>query len=350
MEHKFGINGGILPSDVDNSLKNHPDIEAILITSPTYDGVVSDIRQIAETAHAAGVPLLVDEAHGAHFPFSTYFPESAITSGADLVIQSLHKTLPAMTQTAILHRCSDRVDRDRVVRFMDMYQTSSPSYILMESIDACMERLKYHAKEMFLSYTEMLKEAREKLRSLQVLELITEEISGQNAIYDYDCSKILISTGACSGSEIHSLLRETYHIELEMDSLSYITALTSVGDTREGFDRLCHALLEIDRELLDKVIDKKCLEYPDPCIRMEQTMTISEAMDAETEVCPLMESEGRISAEFAYFYPPGIPVITPGERITGQVIDNVRRCKKRGFHLQGLKDYSNQSILIVRET
>jgi arginine/lysine/ornithine decarboxylase len=220
----------------------------------------------------------------------------------------------------------------------------------MESIDACIEKLKYNAKKMFAFYTEMLEETREKLCSLQILQLITEEISGQNAIYDYDKSKILISTGMCSGSRIHSILREKYHIELEMDSLSYITALTSVGDTREGFERLCHALSEIDLELLALGIQRKALVYPDPCIQMEQIMTISEAMDAETEVCPLMESERRISAEFAYFYPPGIPVMTPGERITGQVLDNVRRCRKQGFHLQGLQDYTNQSILTVVET
>jgi arginine/lysine/ornithine decarboxylase len=349
IESKFGINGGILPEDVDNSLKKDPDIAAVLLTSPTYDGVVSDVKCIAEIAYKHEVPLIVDEAHGAHFAFSSYFPKSAVQSGADLVIQSLHKTLPAMTQTAVLHRCTDRIDREKLIRFMGIYQTSSPSYILMESMDACMEKLQREGEEMFRSYVDLLFEARERLRGLKHLKLITEDIKGSAAIYDYDRSKILISTigTEITGKELHERLRTRYHLELEMDADSYVTALTSVGDRREGFLRLCRALLEIDETLSLK---KKETTVANPCMPLEQVMRISDAMDAELAQVPFLESEGQISGEFAYFYPPGIPVLVPGERITGQFLKNVRRYIQQGYVLQGLCDYQNQSILIVKKT
>ena len=148
LEHELGINGGITPSRVKRALEENPDIEAILITSPTYDGVVSDVAGISRIAGEYHIPLIVDEAHGAHFCFSDYFPVSAVELGADIVIQSIHKTLPSMTQTAVLHRCSDRVSSDMLKRFMGIYQSSSPSYILMASIDACMDKIEKDGQEL----------------------------------------------------------------------------------------------------------------------------------------------------------------------------------------------------------
>lgn len=371
MEKRHGINGGILPEDVENTLKEQKDIQAVLVTSPTYDGVVSNIGKIAEIVHRAGIPLIVDEAHGAHFHFHSYFPVSAAECGADLVIQSFHKTLPSMTQTAILHRCSDRIDRDLLMRFLGIYQTSSPSYVLMASMDACIHRLQNQSEVMYEQYTKNLQEARKRIRACKVLHLVTDEIVGEKGIFDYDRSKILISTvdAGMNGGELSSLLREKYHLEMEMDAEHYVTALTSVGDTREGFDRLCEALLEIDTELqLLAAGDNLRLKVMPSAdgrgeskntvngidldmagLSMEQVMKISEAMDAETEICEFEKSEGKISAEFAYFYPPGIPVITPGERITGQFLKNVRRYIDHGFLLQGLSDYKNVTLKTVKE-
>jgi arginine/lysine/ornithine decarboxylase len=232
---------------------------------------------------------------------------------------------------------------------MGIYQTSSPSYILMESMDACMDKLQREGEEMFRFYVDLLFEARERLRDLKHLKLITEDIKGSAAIYDYDRSKILISTieTEITGKELHERLRTRYHLELEMDADSYVTALTSVGDRREGFLRLCRALLEIDETLSLK---KKETTVANPCMPLEQVMRISDAMDAELTQVPFLESEGQISGEFAYFYPPGIPVLVPGERITGQFLKNVRRYIQQGYVLQGLCDYQNQSILIVKKT
>ena len=163
MDMKWWINGGIFPDKVERCLAENPEIKAVLITSPTYDGVVSDVKAIAEITHKYEIPLIVDEAHGAHFHFSNYFPTSAVELGADLVIQSFHKTLPAMTQTAILHNCSDRVDGRLIRRFMGIYQTSSPSYILMASIDACIDTMTAEGHEMFREFTKMLERTRKRL-------------------------------------------------------------------------------------------------------------------------------------------------------------------------------------------
>lgn len=346
-EENCGLNGGILPSDVEKSLQEVEGIQAVLITSPTYDGMVSDVKKIAEIAHRYQIPLIVDEAHGAHFHFSEYFPVSAAELGADLVIQSFHKTLPSMTQTAVIHRCSDRVDREKLMRFLGIYQTSSPSYIMMANMDACMAKLEKDGIEMFSVYTRLLDRARTILKKCSRLKLITEEIVGRAGIYDFDPSKILISTvnTGISGRELSQILREKYHLEMEMDAEHYVTALTAVGDTEEGFERLCRALLEIDHNL-EKISE---VHFTNPCLPLTQVHSISYAMDAAQEVVALEESRGRISAEFAYFYPPGIPVIVPGERITGHFLQNMRRLLAQGFVLQGLKDYTNQTISVLKE-
>ena len=152
----LGINGAILPEDVDKLLNQDEEIEAVLVTSPTYDGICSDVRAIAEICHSHGVPLVVDQAHGAHFPFSDYFPEDAVSAGADIVIHSVHKTLPALTQTALLHVQGELVNRDRLRKFLSVYQSSSPSYVLMASVDALMELLEKEGQELFENHVQLL--------------------------------------------------------------------------------------------------------------------------------------------------------------------------------------------------
>ena len=374
---EFGINGGISPEDVDNFLKNDKKIEAVLVTSPTYDGVVSDIKKIAEICHKYGVPLIVDEAHGAHFKFSEYFPVSAVELGADLVIQSVHKTLPSMTQTALLHRCSDRVDREKIQMFMGIYQTSSPSYILMASIDSCMEKMRKDGEEMFREYCKTLDETRKRLGTLKNLKLLTEDICGKDEIYDFDKSKILIFTKGTgiSGRELHEILLKEYHLEMEMDAENYVVALTSVGDTKEGFVRLCEALEKIDKKFHDSDVKKSGIresisteilgeheieetmsnsrEMPftekNPCIKLKQKLPLGEALEFKKCRISIEDSEGHISAEVVYLYPPGIPILVPGEQITGQLVENMRRYINQGLDLQGLSDYSNKTIYVIKE-
>ena len=355
-DNDLGINGSISVSRVERYLEENPKIEAVLITSPTYDGVVSDVRKIAETAHKHGIPLIVDEAHGAHFRFSDYFPVSAADLGADVVIQSFHKTLPAMTQTAVLHNCSDRVDSRLIRRFMGIYQTSSPSYILMASIDACMDTMAAEGKQMFRDFTRILEQTRKRLSVCKYIRLV-DPVKGKNGVFDYDRSKLVFSTRASllSGSDLYHILLDRYHIQMEMESENYVLAIASVGDREEGFERLCQAIEELDQEQADLIKagipaeENKKLDTRSMHFVLTQMMSMADAMEAPTEKCPLEESIGRISAEFAYLYPPGIPLITPGEQITGQFIRNMRIYMDKGLYLQGLEDYTNKTILVVEQ-
>lgn len=354
MDQKWWINGGISSDKVERALAENPEIKAVLLTSPTYDGVVSDIEKIAEIVHRYEIPLIVDEAHGAHFHFSNYFPTSAAELGADLVIQSFHKTLPSMTQTAVLHNCSDRVDSRLIRRFMGIYQSSSPSYILMASMDACMEKMSSDGNEMFREFTKILEKARRRLSECKYIRLVSPEI-GTAGVFDYDRSKLLFSTryASMTGSELAQILLEKYHIQVEMETEHYVLALAAVGDSREGFERLCQAIEEIDQEEAQKKKEKRETEEPKAgrtaYTSLSQFMSITEAMESESEIRKLEESVGRISAEFGYLYPPGIPLIVPGEQITGQFIRNMRIYMEEGLYLQGLEDYTNETIRVVAQ-
>ena len=351
MDSKWWINGGISPDKVERALAANSEIKAVLLTSPTYDGVVSDIEKIAEIAHRYEIPLIVDEAHGAHFHFSNYFPVSAADLGADLVIQSFHKTLPSMTQTAVLHNCSERVDSRLIRRFMGIYQTSSPSYILMASMDACMAKMSSDGKEMFREFTRILEKARRRLAECRYIRLVSPE-TGEAGVFAYDRSKLIFSTkyASVTGTELAQILLEKYHIQVEMETEHYVLALAAVGDSEEGFERLCQAIEEIDREeSRKKSTSKEQNTERTAYTSMNQVMSISEAMDAESEICKLEESIGRTSAEFGYLYPPGIPLIVPGEQITGQFIRNMRIYMEEGLYLQGLEDYTNETIRVVSQ-
>ena len=357
-DSRLGINGGISPSRVERYLEEHQDVQAVLITSPTYDGVVSDVKNIAHAAHKFGIPLIVDEAHGAHFHFSKYFPTSAAELGADLVIQSFHKTLPSLTQTAVLHVCSDRVDLEKIKRFMGIYQTSSPSYILMASIDACIDTMTAEGHEMFREFTKMLERTRKRLSQCRYICLADPE-KDVNGVFDYDRSKLIFSTvkSTLTGAQLYDILLERYHIQMEMESETYALALAAVGDREEGFERLCQAIEEIDREEEQKVkkldltgMEERKMDAKSMYCVLNQVISVSEAMETESESCILEECIGRISAEFAYLYPPGIPLLTPGEQITGHFIRNIKIYTEEGLYLQGLEDYTNQSIRVVKQT
>lgn len=347
---KLGINGGISSSRVERYLEEHQDVEAVLITSPTYDGIVSDVKNIAHAAHKFGIPLIVDEAHGAHFIFSDYFPDSAVELGADIVVQSFHKTLPSMTQTAVLHVCSSLPDIEKLKRFMDIYQSSSPSYILMGSIDACVDKLSRDGSRMFEEFTKNLEAVRRRLSECKHIRLVTPEMLKSTEVYDFDRSKLLFSTvgTGLTGKTLHQILRTKFHIEMEMEAENYVLGIASVGDTREGFNRLVNAIEEIDNsESLKAITEPEREKDAYVYASMMQMTSISQAMDAPQKRCNLNESIGRISGEFAYLYPPGTPIIVPGEQITGHFVRNVRRYLEQGFELQGLSDSTNQTICVV---
>ena len=348
------LNGGIHPKKVEEALMEHPEIEAVLITSPSYDGMVSDIGAISEIAHQYQIPLIVDEAHGAHLCFSDAFPESALQKGADIVIQSLHKTLPSLTQTALLHMQGSLVSEERLKRFLAIYQSSSPSYVFMSSMDACIRLLEASSKTLFETYQKRLSGCREKLSHLKYLHLVEpDEVIGRNGVYDMDCSKIIISTKGTSidGEMLREKLLKDYKLEMEMTAPSYVLALSSVMDSEEGFSRLSQALLAIDSELSNQKESKKKEVSSKAKVEFEHQnaiCTIAAAMDADWEELDFAQAEGRISTEFVYLYPPGIPCIAPGEQITKELILKIEGWKKQGLEVQGLIDYQAQRIRVQK--
>ncbi len=318
------INGEITVSQVEEALQEHPDVQAVVVVSPTYEGVVSDIKGIAAVAHQYKVPLIVDEAHGAHFGFHEYFPPNSNALGADLVIHSVHKTLPAMTQTALLHVNGGLVDARRVKKYLRMFQSSSPSYVLMASIDSCMELLEHQKEEVFYRYVRQLKNVRKALEDLKYLQLLRTET--------YDLSKLVISVKGTdlTSQELYDRLLQEHHLQMEMVAGTYIVAMTSIGDTKEGYARLVKALSVIDKGL-SKVDVAPAILGPFP--QLEQVYTSAE-MARRSDGMEGAEIEVDISSKYRYLYPPGIPLVVPGERVTKEVQDRLRAYEIAGFVIE----------------
>ena len=379
---EFGINGGIRAEDVRKALEkdamrcagNSGDvrgkttkIQAVLITSPTYEGVVSDIRAITDAAHEYGIPLIVDEAHGAHLEFADQchsFPKSALEYGADIVIQSLHKTLPCFTQTAILHVKGKLVDQDRISRYLSMFQTSSPSYLFMAGMERCIRYMDGDGRNGMVRYEERLEHFMKRMEGLQVLEVLDWEICRKyRTVAGWDPSKIVVSTMRAEdfhGEELAETLRRKYHLEMEMTAPEYVIAMTSLMDTEEGFERLGTALWEIDGALRHCVEseqqkekgeskEKERCETPEvtesKVLHPVRRMLICEAMNADTERTALQDTVGKVSAEFVYLYPPGIPIIAPGEVFTDAIVEKIMAYKAAGLLVQGPADPDADVIL-----
>ena len=241
-----GVECSISPAMVEEALNREPGIRLVVITSPSYEGVVSDIRSIADIAHSREVFLLVDSAHGAHFGFSSGFPDNAVQCGADVVVMSLHKTLPALTQCSLLHVCSDRANVAEIYRLLFVLQTSSPSYLLMSSIDYCLRLLNRDKVRLFDDYEQRLKLFYDDVRGLKNIKVID---AFDNDFFAFDPGKIVVVTKGTglSGFVLADILRDEYKIELELAHSNYAIAMTSICDTWEGFTRLANALIEIDR-------------------------------------------------------------------------------------------------------
>lgn len=336
-----GIQGNIDPNEVENALKMNQKTKVVIITSPTYDGIVSDIRKIADITHKYNAYLIVDEAHGAHFSLNAFFPESAVRQDADVVIQSLHKTLPSFTQTAALHLASDRADSRRIEEMLRIFQTSSPSYVLMAGMEKCVRLLEKSGKELFARYWEKLSGFYERCRRLKYLHVLTAADYDPCGFYDVDQSKLLISTlhAPIDGKALYDRLLNTYHLQLEMYSAEYVLAMTSIMDTQEGFDRLFGALVEIDEHFCE-VEKKKCMEefsfLKQAYAVREKVMEISDIDDYYIEETPLKDCAGKVCAGYISLYPPGIPIIVPGEVITNELIIFLEMCQTKNRNVQGL--------------
>lgn len=348
VHEKYGIYEGIDVNDIACLLNENPDVKAVVITSPTYEGIVSDIQKISETVHRYGIPLIVDEAHGAHFGFHEAFPKGAMALGADIVIHSVHKTLPSLTQTALLHMRGDVANRAAVRKYLTYFQTSSPSYLFMASIDRCMALLCDRGHELFEIYDRKLDNFYKNVENLTCLELLRKEMLTKAISYDFDKSKIVVfsNTVSACGKGLYDILLNQYHLQMEMASRDYILAMTSFCDTDSGFLRFISALRAIDTELaLGKIKYRKYpvfdTEYATP------VMTIADAVAAKKTAVPLNESEGCTSAEYAYIYPPGVPFLVPGEKITKYHLLKIKSFAEEGFDIEGLEDVSLNQIYVI---
>ena len=348
----LGIQGGILPEDVEKALEEHRDIQAVFIVSPTYDGVVSDVSKIADIVHRKGIPLIVDEAHGAHFRFGKWFPDSALDMGADAVIQSVHKTLPSLTQTALLHIKGNYVNSRNIERYLSIFQSSSPSYVFMASIENSifvMDRMQRERDSVQMKeYEAHLMDLRRRLASMKNLRLVDRDIVGMGGVWDLDVSKIVVSTRgtALSGADLSSILREKYHLEMEMCGADYVTAITTVFDSPEGLQRLGDSLEEIDADVTGTPGSRE----DGPAVygmRAQAQCCLREAMESPSRPVLLKGSEGKISAEFVYLYPPGIPILAPGENIARNILDVIEEYIKKGLPIQGPEDESLETLRVL---
>ena len=307
--------------------------KAILLTSPTYEGYHCKLDEISKYCHEEGIILIVDQAHGAHLGFNDEFKESAVGK-ADITIQSLHKTLPALTQTAVMHVSGNRVDSRKIAAALDIFETSSPSYVLMNSISHCMSILEQSA-DMFRDYVDNLQDFYKISGQLKHLKVVVESSEAK------DPGKLVIITKHTniSGVELARILRDKYEIETELSSFSYLLAMTSIMDTREGFERLKKALLEIDEELEAGNID-----VPMVWIDSEKLMEPWEAKKGEGRQVNLSQATGLVCQDEICLYPPGAPVVVPGEVISAEAIKLIRQAKESGIHVTGI---NNDCIYVV---
>lgn len=333
---EYGIAGSIRVNEYDEILKENPDISLAVITSPTYEGIVSDVKKIAEKLHKLNIPLLVDEAHGAHLGFSEKFPKNSVQCGADIVVQSFHKTLPSFTQTAVIHYNSDIVNLKSLEHQLRVFQTSSPSYLFMMSIDNCVDILRRESKQLFNYYQKQLSLFGRRMRSLKHLEVLfygNSEAKKHPEVFNYDPGKLVISTRKTSmtGAELCEILLKKYKIQLEMSSGNYAIAMTSFFDTYEGFVRLANALLAIDSDLKreDNNGFTSIIQFPKPqVIKTPAEVQYSDSILIETE-----KAEGKISKEFVFAYPPGIPLLAPGEKVTAEFLNQCKIMIDNGIEL-----------------
>ncbi|MDD6433090.1 MAG: aminotransferase class I/II-fold pyridoxal phosphate-dependent enzyme [Ruminococcus bromii] len=332
----FGINNSISPLQIENALKDNPDTSLVIITSPTYEGIVSDIRLISDICHKYGAKLFVDEAHGAHFPFSDRFPSEAVQSGADVAVVSLHKTLPSLTQTALL-LTNDNSICNALQANLSIFESSSPSYILMASIEKCLDYIIENGND-FKNYTDNLDSFYCKTQNLKNIKVLYNQKNICSSYFDYDFGKILISTSGTTinGKKLAKILRENYKIETEMSYTNYVLAMTSVCDSEQGFTRLADSLIKIDKELRMNPQSECHIITELPCKRFKS----SQRFNFTPQVISLKNAENKISLEYIWAYPPGIPIIVPGEIISNQIIDTIFALKKNNIDI-----YSSEKMV-----
>ncbi len=335
VDHKLGISLGMRREQVAKAIEQNPDAVAVLVNNPTYYGICSDIKAIVKMAHDAGMYCLADEAHGTHFYFGEHMPVSAMEAGADMAAVSMHKSGGSLTQSSLL-LIGPNMNEGHVRQIINLTQTTSGSYLLMSSLDISRRNLAQRGKEVFAKVVDMAEYAREEINEIGGYYAFGKELVNGNSVFDFDPTKLSVHTRdiGLAGIEVYDILRDEYDIQIEFGDIGNILAYLSIGDRAQELERLVSALAEIRRRYQTDGSGLLRQEYIDP----EVVMSPQEAFYANKKSVPLQESVGCVCSEFVMCYPPGIPILAPGERITQEILDYIEFAKIKGCSMTGPED------------
>ena len=345
VDPKIGIALGLENDRVAQSIKDHPDAKAILINNPTYYGICSDLKGLTEMAHEAGMMVLVDEAHGAHLHFTDKLPISAMDAGADMAAVSMHKSGGSLTQSSLL-LIGEQMNPEYVRQIINLTQSTSASYLLMASLDISRRNLALRGKESFEKVIELSEYARREINAIGGYYAYSKELIDGVSVCDFDVTKLSVYTQGIglTGIEVYDLLRDEYDIQIEFGDIGNILAYISIGDRIQDIERLVGALADIKRLYSRDGKDLIAGEYIQP----ELVLSPQEAFYSERKSLTLDESVGQVCGEFVMCYPPGIPILAPGERITREIVDYIQFAKERGCSLQGTEDPEINHINVIK--
>ncbi len=335
VDQRLGISLGMKREQVQKAIREHPNAVAVLVNNPTYYGVCSDLRAIVRMAHEAGMLCLADEAHGTHFYFGEGLPVSAMEAGADMAAVSMHKSGGSLTQSSLL-LIGPRVHAGYVRQIINLTQTTSGSYLLMSSLDISRRNLALRGREVFRQVASMAEYARGEINAVGGYYAFGRELINGDAVFDFDTTKLSVHTLdiGLAGIEVYDILRDEYDIQIEFGDIGNILAYLSMGDRPQEVERLVSALAEIRRRYQTDGTGLLSQEYIDPDV----VISPQEAFYADKISLPLRQAEGRVCSEFVMCYPPGIPILAPGERITGEILDYIEYAKSKGCSMTGPED------------
>ncbi len=345
VDKRLGIALGMSVSDVEKAIKDNPDAKAVLVNNPTYYGICSDIRAITELAHQNNMLMLADEAHGTHFYFGEGLPLSAMAAGADMASVSMHKSGGSLTQSSFL-LTGKKVNSGRVRQIINLTQTTSGSYLFMSSLDISRKNLAVNGREIFGKVTRLADYAREEINQIGDFYAYSKELINGDSIFDFDTTKLSVNTvdTGLAGIEVYDILRDDYDIQIEFGDMGNILAYISVGDRERDIERLVGALSEIRRRYKKDKNGMLISEYIPPHV----ITSPQEAFYADKESVPLEDGRGRICSEFVMCYPPGIPILAPGEEITDEIIRYIKYAKEKGCFMTGAEDMSIDRLNVLR--
>lgn len=334
-DDRLGIPLGMSVAAVERAIIQNPDAKAILVNNPTYYGICSDLRRIVQLAHAHGMLCLADEAHGTHFYFGENLPVSAMAAGADMAAVSMHKSGGSLTQSSLL-LCGPAMREGHVRQIINLTQTTSGSYLLLSSLDISRRNLALRGKAAFARVNELAEYARREINAIGGYYAFSRELCNGDSIYDFDPTKLSVNTlqVGLAGIEVYDLLRDEYDIQIEFGDLGNILAYLSIGDRPREIERLVSALSEVRRRFGGSASGLMKQEYIEPDVAVSP----QQAFYAEKESLALADTVGRICSEFVMCYPPGIPILAPGERITQQILDYIVYAKEKGCSMTGPED------------